>query len=370
MKSLLAMLAPWSRREAPCTEAAPYTPRDEQARLCEAAVRAAAQMLAVPCDARADARVRVQAFCDALVAATPHLRLAWTWFGAPDTPQIVPQVIAGPAADYARALRIERTLLTGIGPAFRALDGRRAEPFNVSRASLYEPWRVAAQAHGVRSVLAVPLASQVNAQRGIFVSYADLPDYFGEVGVGLFEAVGQLLGAVLSQQDLNARLAREARTDALTALPNRAHAQDLFAGFEQQCAQGRPTALMLLDLDHFKQINDRHGHAAGDAVLVASARALRRLLRRSDGLARWGGEEFLAWLPATDGASALGVADKLREQFALAEHALPGGGTLRATLSAGVATLVPGETVYAALERADRALYRAKRAGRNRVEAG
>jgi diguanylate cyclase (GGDEF)-like protein len=368
MAQWLERLFPWLRREPPpAGDAERFSARAEQARLSEAVLRQAAQLLKQTDDDSLSQRPRVQAYCDAMVAATPHLRLAWTWFGAPDTGEIVPQVVAGPAASYAQGLRIPRTPLTSIGPAYRALRGEPVAAFNVSSRSLYAPWREAALQHGLRSSLALPLASTVDEQRGIFVLYSDVPDYFDEVGVGLFDAVASLIGAALSQSEHNQKLAREARTDSLTGLPNRAHAQDLFAGFERQRADGRPLALLLLDLDHFKQVNDRHGHQAGDAVLQSCAHALRRLFRRSDGLARWGGEEFIAWLPDTDRQSALLVAEKTREQLALIEHTLPQGARVRMTVSAGVAELGRGEPVRAALERADQALYAAKHAGRNRV---
>jgi diguanylate cyclase (GGDEF)-like protein len=367
----LDRLLPWLRRDPPpAGDASVFSAHAEQARLSEAVLRQAAQMLDQTLDPSLSRSPRVQACCDAMLAATQRLRLAWTWFGAPDTEEIVPQVVAGPAAAYAHGLRIPRTLLTAAGPAYRAPDGGSPLPFNVSSRSLYAPWREAALRHGLRSSVALPLASTVDDQRGIFVLYSDVPDYFTEVGLGLFEAVALLIGAALSHTEHTEQLAREARTDTLTGLHNRAHAQDLFAAFERQRAEGRPLALLLVDLDHFKQINDQHGHPAGDAVLRSSAQALRGLLRRSDGLARWGGEEFMAWLPDTDRASALLVAEKTREQLALIDHALPQGGSLRVTASVGVAELGRGEKVDAALERADQALYAAKHAGRNRVAMG
>jgi diguanylate cyclase (GGDEF)-like protein len=373
MAQRLERVFPWLRRDPPPPgEAEQFSARAEQTRLSEALLRQAARLLGQPGDTRSESRrrERVQAYCDAMVAATPHLRLAWIWFGALGTDEIVPQVVAGPAAAYAQGLRIERSLLTSIGPAYRALNGEAVAPFNISSRSLYAPWREAAVQHGLRASLALPLASTADEQRGIFVLYSDVPDYFTEVGVGLFDAVALLIGAALSQSERTDQLAREARTDTLKGLHNRAHAQDMFPAFERECAAGRPLSLLLLDLDHFKQVNDHHGHPAGDAVLASCAHALRLLFRRSDGLARWGGEEFIAWLPDTDRASALLVAEKTREQLALIEHTLPGSGTLRVTISAGVTELRRGEKVQAALERADGALYAAKRAGRNRVALG
>ncbi|MBH1988013.1 MAG: GGDEF domain-containing protein [Burkholderiales bacterium] len=169
------------------------------------------------------------------------------------------------------------------------------------------------------------------------------------------------------------RLRELACTDPLTQLRNRRFAMDVAqheaAVFERG---GRPLAILLGDIDHFKRINDAHGHAAGDTVLRAVARVLRDGVREVDHVARWGGEEFLVLLPATDVQEAMRVADRLRG----AVEALPELGELREfaglaglglTLTLGVASLRPGETVEQALVRADRALYDGKQAGRNRV---
>ena len=115
----------------------------EKACVAESLVRSASRLL----EQRNDHDV-IHHVCEALTLATPHVRLAWTWFGPVDTPSIVPQVVVGPAAAYAHKLEIDRSLLTEIGPAFRTLAGKRVEPFNVSRMSLYGPWREAAAMHG------------------------------------------------------------------------------------------------------------------------------------------------------------------------------------------------------------------------------
>ncbi|MDK9702233.1 MAG: diguanylate cyclase [Sulfuritalea sp.] len=127
-----------------------------------------------------------------------------------------------------------------------------------------------------------------------------------------------------------------------------------------------PLALVMIDLDHFKQVNDSHGHAAGDRVLRALARLLRDRLRRTDIIGRYGGEEFGALLPDTDAATAAQVVEKLRAAFAAIEHGA-GEQRFRVTLSAGIAASPPikdSETLAAA---ADAALYRSKLDGRNRV---
>ena len=131
--------------------------------------------------------------------------------------------------------------------------------------------------------------------------------------------------------------------------------------------------MVLLDVDHFKAVNDSCGHDAGDAVLRGVSRTAAAALRASDLLGRWGGEEFLALLPETEAAGARGVAERvLAEVAALREY--HADRVLAVTVSAGVATWTPpgggpdGSDAEALLKRADEALYRAKAAGRNRVE--
>lgn len=158
-----------------------------------------------------------------------------------------------------------------------------------------------------------------------------------------------------------------AATDPLTQLHNRRSAMEL-AQHELAVFQrgGRPLTLLLGDVDHFKRINDEHGHAAGDSVLKAIARVLREGVREVDHVARWGGEEFLVVLPATDTAEAHLVAERLRSGVqALSSHGEHAGVSLAITL--GLATVREGETLEQALFRADQALYRGKEAGRNRV---
>ncbi|MBV7543536.1 GGDEF domain-containing protein [Acidovorax sp. sic0104] len=166
------------------------------------------------------------------------------------------------------------------------------------------------------------------------------------------------------------RLLRQATLDGLTGLNNRAHFQTL-AGHTLTRIQrtGEPVALMLCDIDHFKQVNDRHGHATGDRVLVAVAQVLRHQLRESDVVARWGGEEFLALMPASSRASAAEAAERIRvaiEQIALENQGTP----VPLSMSFGVAQVTGSDDLPAAIARADQALYQSKHTGRNRVSVG
>jgi diguanylate cyclase (GGDEF)-like protein len=132
---------------------------------------------------------------------------------------------------------------------------------------------------------------------------------------------------------------------------------------------GRPLALMLIDLDNFKTINDSGGHHAGDLALQLVAERARRTLRAVDCVARLGGDEFAVLLPDTGLGHAAGVGDKLQAAVRAAAGTLPAAAGQPLTLSIGVTVLADGETVQAALARADAALYAAKAAGRNRVHA-
>lgn len=163
-------------------------------------------------------------------------------------------------------------------------------------------------------------------------------------------------------------LERLARRDALTGLHNRRSADErLLDEVARVRRHGHPLSALVIDIDHFKRINDQHGHEIGDAVLRQVAQRLPRALRATDFVARQGGEEFLVLLPATGAPQAHDVAEKLRRAIAL-DPVEPVGSI---TVSIGVATLTPeieiaGDPV-ALLRRADNALYEAKRAGRNRV---
>jgi diguanylate cyclase (GGDEF)-like protein len=159
---------------------------------------------------------------------------------------------------------------------------------------------------------------------------------------------------------------RDAVHDELTGLPNRrAAALRLEAERSRALRQREPLSLLMLDLDHFKRVNDRWGHDAGDRVLAAVAQFLREELRGIDMPARHGGEEFMAILPNTNPAQALQVAERVRERIARTAIELSRA-TTTITTSVGIATLVPGETAGALVARADAALYAAKEDGRNR----
>ncbi|WP_431100512.1 GGDEF domain-containing protein [Roseateles noduli] len=158
-----------------------------------------------------------------------------------------------------------------------------------------------------------------------------------------------------------------ATRDALTgALTRRALLQAGGEEFDRWRRYGQPLSLLLLDIDHFKLVNDRHGHQAGDRVLAGAVAVMREQLRVTDRLGRYGGEEFVILLPSTDAEAAHASAERVRA--ALATHA-PEPGIPPCTASLGVAWALPGDvSLDALLARADAALYRAKANGRDRVE--
>jgi two-component system cell cycle response regulator len=159
-------------------------------------------------------------------------------------------------------------------------------------------------------------------------------------------------------------------TDALTGLFNRRYMETHLATLmEQAASRGKPLALLILDIDYFKAINDGHGHDAGDDVLREFSLRIRKSIRNIDLACRYGGEEFVIVMPETDIAVAAMVAERIRRRIATEPFAIQEGArNLDVTISIGIAALAgPADTAAAVLKRADTALYRAKRDGRNRV---
>ena len=171
----------------------------------------------------------------------------------------------------------------------------------------------------------------------------------------------------LAQQQ---RLVQDAETDALTGLYNRRW-MDRHYPRALSCKHStqRPASILMIDLDHFKRVNDAHGHAVGDQVLFQAARRIEFALRPGDLCARYGGEEFCVLLPAVDLPQATGIAQRICASVARQPFALSSGATLPVSVSIGVAYWDQQEPLDALLQAADSALYQAKRQGRNRVIA-
>ena len=211
------------------------------------------------------------------------------------------------------------------------------------------------------------------------------------------ELEGLVAARTVELRDAYARIEEASLTDALTGLRNRRFIQQtvdadaaavrrLHAGGEGQSGRA-DLVFLLLDLDHFKQVNDVHGHAAGDAVLVQVAEILRGLIRTGDHVARWGGEEFLVVARFTDRRRGLELAEKIRATVEAHRFRLPDGTELRKTCSIGFAAYPNdrdadrgphdadfaswgGDSWQAVIGIADAGLYRAKREGRNRAIGG
>lgn len=175
---------------------------------------------------------------------------------------------------------------------------------------------------------------------------------------------------ISDRKALQQELERRATLDCLTGVANRGHFLRLA---QEECKRSQryqhPLSLLILDLDHFKAVNDSFGHAVGDMALQAMVQTCLRELRNSDLMGRIGGEEFAILLPQTAFEQSLATAQRLRQQVALIELTTPAGQPIALTTSIGLSTFRHGETCVAAMmERADLALYQAKNKGRNRVE--
>jgi diguanylate cyclase (GGDEF)-like protein len=185
---------------------------------------------------------------------------------------------------------------------------------------------------------------------------------------------GAFAGAGLAAVGLLRRLSRAraeasatAHTDALTGLPNRRAMQEILdRAAAQATRRSQPLSVLLIDLDHFKRVNDNYGHKAGDGVLQSTAEALRVSTRSEDAAGRWGGEEFIVVLPQTDLDGALLVAERIRRAIRNGTT-ISGERSITVTASVGLATLV--DQADSLLPDADAALYQAKANGRDRVVA-
>ena len=179
-------------------------------------------------------------------------------------------------------------------------------------------------------------------------------------------ALNDLMGLRLSAK--NNELYQHANTDALTGIHNRRYIVDQYQKMHSKTARYRSAcSVLLIDIDHFKKINDVHGHLVGDDVLTMVAEALSQGLRESDSIGRYGGEEFLVLLPMTNLAEAELLAERLREQIVNSEAIKIQHG-FSVSVSIGLAQFTELDSQKNLLKRADEALYRAKAAGRNRVE--
>ena len=259
------------------------------------------------------------------------------------------------------------TLLTGI---FMSMPLPGATGQLAMRTGLFQLLPLALMALTVRpvSMLALALLIVVMAQLRIVLYGAPGTGSalywlytLTTIGFGLVLA-GYRTDFAVSAWQMRRRLVRQAHTDELTGLLNRNGWNDhAVVAHAQAMAVGRPVAVVVLDIDYFKRINDDHGHDRGDAVLRRLGDIMRACVGLNGCAARIGGEEFAVLLDGTDAASATAFAERIRGEFGKAHDGIV------ATLSAGIAGQVPGESLREHMRRADVALYEAKRAGRDRV---
>jgi diguanylate cyclase (GGDEF)-like protein len=220
----------------------------------------------------------------------------------------------------------------------------------------------------------LPLAQRVGIRAYLpsaTVSHRKNAAYIRVVEAGLLALLAlMLLTLVLARPLLRTfrwteEQASEARIDSLTGLANRRALEEILAAEISRAQRfAHQLAVVLLDLDRFKEINDSFGHAAGDVMLRAVSRLLTSLARQGDTVSRWGGEEFVVVLPETDLAGAQRFAERLRRT--IEAHTI---GEMQTSASCGVATMLPEDSVEELLGAADQALYQAKSNGRNRTES-
>lgn len=230
-------------------------------------------------------------------------------------------------------------------------------------------WREQAEAHDLRACWSFPILSSEHDLLGTFAVYFRDVAHPGQDSTRLIQRCSHIAAIAMQRDRHESQLYLLATQDGMTGLSNRRHFLEM-AELELRHARRylRPLAVLMLDLDHFKAINDRYGHASGDRVIVDFARQCRAILRASDQIGRLGGEEFAALLPSTTPEDAYTVGERLR---AAVEAAAVGSGetAIAYRVSIGIAALRPQETLEMLLNRADRQLYLAKQHGRNRVEA-
>ncbi len=275
------------------------------------------------------------------------------------------EVIGGNGWEDMDAIRGLRIPCPGDSPHSRAIETRNA----VVLRDVAEEFPQFSNISGteIRSWLGIPLIVHGEVI-GLLAFDSALPDFFTAKHVRLAAALGDHVAVAIQNASLYEQTKALAMTDSLTGVASR---RSFFVQAERALEQAKRydqfISVIMVDLDHFKLINDQYGHARGDEAIRLAAEASEAVLRRSDIIGRYGGEEFSVVLPDTDEAAAKTIAERVRSQVG----AIVVPGTTKAlSVSVGVVSCLPNaeDTVDSILDTADRAMYEAKRLGRNRVE--
>ncbi|GHD71161.1 diguanylate cyclase [Vogesella fluminis] len=272
------------------------------------------------------------------------------------------------ASEYKQAID---GLPIGEGVGSCGTAARRGEAVIVSDIAhdpLWQDYRELAAGNNLAACWSQPILAQDGKVLGTFAIYHDHPCTPKQHVLDIVRRTSHLMAIAIQQEQRATALYRLATQDGLTGLANRRHFLDLASQRLREASHhGKSFSLLMMDLDHFKRVNDNHGHDGGDVVLQAFAQCVKGTLRASDLVCRMGGEEFAAILPDTPAGEALVVAKRLRNAIAALpiahqDHTIP------ITVSIGIASLSPAcRELGELIRRADLALYQAKAKGRNRV---
>jgi diguanylate cyclase (GGDEF)-like protein len=276
---------------------------------------------------------------------------------------------AGTQSDALPGLRFVDSL-SGVAPQYIALTRPWLGTYQTSDHQLLFPGMP-----GLGSIAILPLTLKGTLLGSINFGSNDAVRFTSRYATDFLSHLAVIASFALENAVNRARLLRSGFTDVLTGWHNRRYLQ---VRLMEELARSRrdhsELVCLMLDLDHFKQVNDTYGHAAGDEVLRELAQRVEAQVRASDVAARYGGEEFVVLLPHTDVAAGEALAQRIRQAVSAEPVSFDGQGQVTVTASIGIASVLPGEgedlktAGDSLLARADVALYRAKAAGRNRVE--
>ncbi|WP_301103101.1 diguanylate cyclase [Propionivibrio sp.] len=263
-----------------------------------------------------------------------------------------------------------------VGPADRSYGadvffGEQVLFKDIASSSLWTSHADLARRCGLNACWPTPFFSAARQLLGVFAIYYTQTKHPDDNDLTVIGHATRLASVAVERWQQISELKRLATTDQLTELSNRAHfMESAEAELRRSCRFKRDLAVLMIDLDFFKRVNDRYGHAAGDEALRVFSRVLISETRAFDLLGRIGGEEFSVVLTETGSEVSLQIAERLRRAVELTSFVFQDSGPISFTVSIGVALLQAGDSLDSLLARADDALYRAKHAGRNRVECG